>query len=733
MPEAPLHGVSLLCLGGRVAADVAIGLLAEQGANATIVMRPGDTSWAGGRPAARLVTIDLKSDEGRRRAADIAGESDVVIENFRPGKMDKLGLGYEDLGRSNPGLIYCSIPGFSSSDRERGSLPGWEGLIQAATAATHPWFEGAIGTEPPVFNTLPVASVFAGLHAATAVAAALLERAQSGLGQHIEVSLFGAMYSALGSLGMRIHRLHSGPNQVINFVPLVRQYRCADGRWVQLHAFTRRSLRAFARVAGVEAWVAAGLLRLGPVIADAAVRQELQGRLEQLFTTRTAEEWESGLSAAGVSATVCRTTAEWRSHPHAIEAGIVAKTDDGRSEPGSQLEILPESEPTDARRVLEQLRGSHEPPLRGVRVLDLCIVLAGTTCGRTLAEYGAEVIKIDDPNRDGGVIFHNDVNRGKQSLLLDLNAERGLQVFWRLLEDADVVVENFRQGVVERLGVGYDAVRRRRPGIVYVSLNTYGYSGPWSGRPGWEQLAEAATGMQLRYGAGGRPVLQPYAVLDFGTGVAAACGAMLALRRARLTGGGSHVRTSLVQTAGRMQSTLFGDPAHDLDGGQRLRGPSWYHRFYQARDGWFFLGAAEGQADAVLESFGLPIRHNSAPDVLGRTIEERCRNEQTSSWLRRLGNAGIPAVRARSIADVMNDAWAREQGLSLQREHGGLGLIDTVGPVAALSRTPLVPGAPATVPGIDGPSVLARNGFSDEAIGTLLRDRVLVVESETLS
>src|SRR5439155_5153663 len=116
------------------------------------------------------------------------------------------------------------------------------------------------------------------------------------------------------------------------------------------------------------------------------------------------------------------------------------------------------------------------------------IVLAGPACGRTLTEFGADVIKIDTPRRPANRV-HNDVNRGKRSILLDLKTPEGLDLFWRLVEDADVIVENFRVGVVERLGIGYEQVRARKPDIVYASINAYGYEGPWAGRPGWEQVA----------------------------------------------------------------------------------------------------------------------------------------------------------------------------------------------------------------------------------------------------
>ena len=173
-------------------------------------------------------------------------------------------------------------------------------------------------------------------------------------------------------------------------------------------------------------------------------------------------------------------------------------------------------------------------------MLDLCIVLAGPTCGRTLAEYGADVIKIDDPARPYDPSGSLDVNRGKRSILLDLKQEAGRQVFFDLLETADVVVENYRKGSLAKLGLDYDSLKQRKPDLVYASLNAYGYDGPWSERPGWEQLAQATSGMQAR--RGGRdaaPMLMPYPVNDYGTGMMGAYAVALALHERNRTGPGA--------------------------------------------------------------------------------------------------------------------------------------------------------------------------------------------------
>ena len=162
-----------------------------------------------------------------------------------------------------------------------------------------------------------------------------------------------------------------------------------------------------------------------------------------------------------------------------------------------------------APRPSSQVISTMRSALEGVRVLDLCIILAGPTCGRTLAEFGADVIKIDNPARGGFVQSHNDVNRGKRSILLDLKSDEGATFSGSLVDTADVVAQNYRAGKLEKLGLGYEEVRKRKPDIIYASLNAYGHLGPWATRPGHEQFAQATTGMQRRFGGDGQPRYNP--------------------------------------------------------------------------------------------------------------------------------------------------------------------------------------------------------------------------------
>ena len=477
-----------------------------------------------------------------------------------------------------------------------------------------------------------------------------------------------------------------------------------------------------------------------------------------LFRTRTAQEWEDLIAEAGSEGAVCRTSEEWFDHPHARESEMVVEVEDrerGRMlQPGvnARMSLTPGRVRGPAPEVNEHrgavlaeldgqarasglqttglrttgMRATHQPgaqgflraALEGVRVLDLCIILAGPTLGRTLAEFGADVVKIDSPTRGSFVARHNDINRGKRSILLDLKSEEGREVFWRLLEDVDVVAQNYRAGKLEQLGLGYEEVRKRKPDIVYASLNAYGHLGPWAGRPGHEQFAQTAAGMAERFGGTGAPAVQPNPVNDYGTGYMGAYAVALALLHRQRTGQGQHVDTALAYTAMTLQSPYmqrYEGKEWDEPRGQEALGSGPLHRMYQASDAWVFVGAKEGDLPRMGQALGLPGIEELQDEALEQALEERFLGDTADAWVGRLMEAGVGAQRViTNVRELMEDAWVKGHGLSLTREHEELGLITTCGPAPRLSRTPVRPGNPASKPGSDAREILEEVGLGSE-------------------
>jgi crotonobetainyl-CoA:carnitine CoA-transferase CaiB-like acyl-CoA transferase len=308
--------------------------------------------------------------------------------------------------------------------------------------------------------------------------------------------------------------------------------------------------------------------------------------------------------------------------------------------------------------------------------------------------------------------YHTDVNRGKRTVLVDLKTPEGLDVLWRLIERADVVVQNFRLGVAERLGLGYAHVKARRPDIVYGSVSFCGYGGPWERVPGYEPNAQAATGMAARMGGeAGPPGPQPFAPNDYATGLLGAFAVGLAVFHRQRSGKGQHVQTSLVAAATVLQAALI--PDDGATRGPEALGWAPLQRLYRATDGWFFLGAEESQRGRLATLDGV----DGITALTGRALEmalEACFAKRPAlDWVTALTAAGIGAHQLLPATTLMTDPWVVAHGLSLTRTDAGGDAITTIGPPFRLSRTPVVPGRLVASPGADGADVLASLGMAD--------------------
>jgi crotonobetainyl-CoA:carnitine CoA-transferase CaiB-like acyl-CoA transferase len=269
-------------------------------------------------------------------------------------------------------------------------------------------------------------------------------------------------------------------------------------------------------------------------------------------------DFENAVAAAGACAGMARTPEEW----DASEQGRMLA-----ARPVVEVVKIGESAPEPFAALSN--KGGGDAPLSGVRVLDLTRVLAGPTCARTLAQYGADAMVISSPILPSVPYFVTDTGHGKRAAFVDLTTDHGRAVLRELVRDGDVFSQGYRQGALERLGFGPLELAALRPGIVVTAINCYGHEGPWRGRPGWEQLGQTVTGMAVVQGGAKGPELLPGAVTDYSTGFLAAFGTMVALQRRALYGGSYLVRVSLAQTAMWVRGLGLADEAR-LTNGQAL-------------------------------------------------------------------------------------------------------------------------------------------------------------------
>lgn len=380
---------------------------------------------------------------------------------------------------------------------------------------------------------------------------------------------------------------------------------------------------------------------------------------------------------------------------------------------------------------------SRGMPLSGVRVIDLCIILAGPTCGRTLAEYGAEVIKVDSWYRPPSDRQLHDVGRGKRSVCLELTKPSGLEAFYRLVDTADVVLGGFRRGVAERLGIGYEQLRRRKPDIVYLAINAFGQAGDWANRPGYEQNAQAATGVQVRNGGrGAKPIHSPYTFNDYGTGLMGAYAVMLALLHRRRTGRGQLVHTSLAQTGSTFSSPFLVDYAgyerNEIEGLGARRIDA-FNGLYEAADGWFAIAEAAWDALASIPElahlaaraeFATPAMRADNDALLAEEMSAAFRRRPTSDWLAALNAAGVYAVANADVPTAMATDYARQRGLVVEADMGAYGRVTHGGVAPRMSKTPPRLGS-APLFGEETEAVLLDLGYSVDELDTLREDGVI--------
>jgi crotonobetainyl-CoA:carnitine CoA-transferase CaiB-like acyl-CoA transferase len=397
-------------------------------------------------------------------------------------------------------------------------------------------------------------------------------------------------------------------------------------------------------------------------------------------------------------------------------------------------------------------------PLEGVRVVELAHIMAGPVCGRMLADLGADVVKVEKlpggdtsrsfvpPAVDGESAAFMMLNRNKRGIAVDLKAPRGREIVRRLLQRADVVIENYRTGTMERLGLGYDVLRAGNPGLVFCEISGYGRTGPMADQGGFDLIAQGYSGLMSITGeAPGRaPVKCGPPVTDVTAGIIACMGVLAALLHRQRSGQGQRVDTSLYEagiTQTYWQSAIAlatGVSPGPMGSAHPLTVP---YEAFQTADGWITVGASSQSTWVKLtEAIGRP---DLAADVRFARNEDRMRHRATLAeilsatfqgrssavWLARLEAAGVPAGPVLSVGEMLNHPQAIARGIVTDVDHARLGRMKTIGCPVTLSGTPahLRRGAPLL--GEHTREVLTELGYSDPQIALLEKDSVIAVGS----
>jgi crotonobetainyl-CoA:carnitine CoA-transferase CaiB-like acyl-CoA transferase len=397
-------------------------------------------------------------------------------------------------------------------------------------------------------------------------------------------------------------------------------------------------------------------------------------------------------------------------------------------------------------------------PLAGVKVVELAHIMAGPVCGLMLADLGADVIKVekipggDDTRRmvpprigDESAAFMM-MNRNKRGIAVDLKKPEGVEVLRRLLREADVLIENHRRGTMERLGLGYDALRRDNPGLIYCSVSGFGRTGPYADRGGFDLIAQGMSGLMSITGEGpGRPPVKVGApVTDITAGILAAMGVLAAYTHRLKTGEGQTVDTSLFE-AGIVhtywQSAIClatGVSPGAMGSAHPLNAP---YQAFPTADGWINLGAANQKNwEKLCDVIGAAalkadprFRANGDRmanlDALTKLLDEKFRTRPTAQWLEILEAAGVPAGPVLSVGEMHADPQARAREMVVTVEHGGVGAVETIGAPVKLSDTPASVRCGAPRFGEHTREVLRALGYGEADIGRMAKDGAIAESS----
>ena len=379
--------------------------------------------------------------------------------------------------------------------------------------------------------------------------------------------------------------------------------------------------------------------------------------------------------------------------------------------------------------------------LKGLRVLDLTRVRSGPTCVRQLADWGADVIKIEEPDDKAqfggprsGPDFQN-LHRNKRSLTLDLKNPAAVAAFRKLADTADIIVENFRPGVKKRLGIDYETLSKTNPRLIYASISGFGQDGPMADRPGFDQIAQGMGGlMSITGNPGDGPMRVGIPIADLCAGLFAAQGILIALFERSHSGKGQWIQTSLLQAQVFMldfQAARFlmdGDIPKQAGNNHPTSIPT---GVFKTSDGhmniavtgnniWTKFAETMGRTDWLTdENYATAPARSKNRDALGAEIEAITQTRSTADWIALYTEAGVPAGEINDIGQVFANEQVRHLGLAQPVVSQERGATELVGQPILMSRTPSRIVAPPPLAGQHNTDILTEIGFSEAEISAM--------------
>jgi len=731
----PLAGIHVVEWTEGLAGTFAGFLLASLGADVVTIETPAACPTL----ANRVLHRDKRSVDATCWHACVRSADVTVTDEAGP------------IVEGTDGLVACRVTTWGDLGAP-GGLPPEEPLVAAMTGVQAMQWSWA---GRPVWIVTPMVSYMTGMLAAVGVVGALFARHRGAPGQAVRVSQLDGVI-ALNSGTYVTGADHAGrllqggdPRGVY---PTYGLYRTADG-WIFVGALTQGFWVKLMMLLERVDLLAHPLLQTTPLaFGSPEIRSLVRAALEPIFAARPTAEWLCALDEADVPCGAVGSREQFLTDHDARELGLVVPIEDpvlgatwqpagpaafsDTPAPAPRPAPLPRAdtevvraEASTWRRAAASVAGSPPPTcLEGVRVLDLTNFIAGPVCPMLLADLGAEVVKIEsadgDPFRLAAFAFLG-WNRGKRALVLDLKCAEGRDVFLDLARRADVVVDNFRAGVMERLGIGWETLRDVNPRLIHTSITGYGSTGPLATRPGFDPLFQARSGLMQAQGGEGEPVFHMIAYTDYSAGTLGALATLAALVARERTGRGQRVDVSLFRTAFVAQAAEMilhqGRPT-GAQGGRDFLGPGACRRLYACCDGWLCITArTEAEAIALGRLAGVTVALSDPPDGESAAgIERTLTAASRAEALDRLAAAGVPAAPCLGFAELFTEPFLRASGCFAEQVHPTLGRVLMGGPMIRFAATPIVFCRPASLLGPDGEEVLREIGYTSERIVALM-------------
>ena len=775
---------------------VASMVLADFGAEVLKLEPSGGDPWRSLAAASvwlrgkQSLVADLTQPDGQARLRELAQGADVVIASYKPGEAESLGADYAALSAANPGLIYCSITGWGPVG-PYAQYPAYEGVV-AAKSGRMTRFGEQLRRDGPAYAAVRVASHAAAQAAVQGVLSALIARERSGRGQLVEASLLQGLMpydpaqlllTQLSGVGALQPFFDDEPYSLpmLHYMPMPT----ADGRWIQPGNLLDHLFLGFLGVIGLGAFLGKERFLGEPDSWSLEAKEEMRDAILLRMQEKTVDEWMQIFRDSGdVAAEPYTSTVDALDNVDMLANGDVVTIEDPGI--GSVRQVGPLGQLRRTPAVIERPApglGEHdgtawparEPligaalpkgkPLDGITILEFATIIATPLGLSMLADLGARVIKVEpiggDPYRsmDGAGLLAVKTNAGKESICINLKDPEGQQLAQDLIRDADALVHNYRPGVTDRLGIGYEQAREINPSLVWVSANGYGPDSPGARRPSTHPIPGAAIGGALNQAGADVPpavcnglaeirevsrlLMQANEVNpDPNTAAVIASATLLGLLAERRYGDGQAIFVNMLAANAYANVHDFvdyeGKPAQRLLDGE-VFGTGALDRIYPAADGWVFLClplqleweafcTAIDRADLAAEVRFADAAAREANDAaLADALRAVFAQRVAAEWEALLAPQGLGcvAVTEQGPGDFfVADPHVEANGFVRSATHARFGTVKRWGPVVVCDGGRQEYG-PGVLAGQDADSILAELG-RDAAETRRLRDQGVV-------